>query len=584
MSLTGYPRNSNLDHVLALAARDDFSVWPMNDSRLVRWKNGASRVVGLLCAAASVLAISGCVNGNDQQVASVASANVSPSNCASLVHFAAPNTEILSASLVEGGSFTPPGSTAPLTGLPTFCRVIARSTPTPDSNIGIEVWMPVADAWNGKYLSTGEGGLAGAVIHSGMAQYLRYGYASASTDTGHSATEPTQNWTVGHPEKIVDFGYRAKHEQTVLAKELIAAFYGAPPSKSYFSGCSNSGRQGLMELQRYPNDYDGYIIGAPANNWTHNMAYLIWIHQASGGNPEGHIPAKKLPAIQAAALKQCDALDGVKDGIISDPPICKFNTAVLACAAGQDGESCLTPPQLNALNKIYAGPTNSRGEQLLSPLQPGLETGIPGITWEKYVTDTVSAGTIFGPPLMQKLYDRADVDIMKFDFDKDMEQADAKLGPILNATDPDLSVQKARGIKIIQYHGWADPLLPPGESIKYYEAVAAKMGGMDKIQDFYKLYMVPAMSHCTQGGPAPAHIQQGTTPYRPGTTAENDVIKALDRWVEEGVAPKTIIATKYVNDDPEQGVVSRRPLCPYPTVQKYKGSGDPNSPDSFECK
>ena len=507
------------------------------------------------------------------------------SDCASQINFRNETTTIISATLVEGGAVPVPGTAADLTGLPSFCRVVAVSRPTSDSQIGIEVWMPVADKWNGKFLSTGEGGLAGVVSHSGMAQYLRYGFASASTDTGHLATTPSSAWTVGHPEKIVDFAYRAKHEQTILAKELIASYYGKRPTRSYFSGCSNSGRQGLMELQRYPDDYDGYIIGAPANNWTRNMAYLIWMYQSSGGNPLAAIPAEKLPAIQAAALAQCDGKDGVLDGVISNPPMCRFKPETLACAPGTDSKSCLTAPQLGALNKIYSGPSDSHGRQLISPLQPGLEMGIPGITWDGFVTGKVNpAGVQFGVPTMQMLYNRADVDARRFNFDSDVRAFDTRFGPILNATATDLRLQRAKGIKVIQYHGWSDPLLPPGESIRYYEAIAARMGGTKKVQDFYKLYMVPGMSHCVQGGPAPTHFQQGTTPFRPNTSPENDVIKALEQWVEKGVAPGQIIATRYVNDDPSQGVVSRRPLCAYPRVQTYKGAGDPNSPDSFECK
>ncbi len=286
---------------------------------------------------------------------------------------------------------------------------------------------------------------------------------------------PSSDWTVGHPERIGDFGYRAKHQQTLVAKALIVSLYGKAPTRSYFSGCSNAGRQGLMELQRYPEDYDGYIIGAPANNWTRNMAAFTWEYQAWTVDPAAKIPSSKLPAIQAAAQAQCAALDGVQDGIISDPRQCHFNPDVLICPAGTNTDSCLTAPQLTALKKIYAGPTNARGTVLFPAVLPGFQAGIPGNNFDLFVTGSTPGGVLFSRPTLQMLYNRADVDVLGFNFDSDVNLQDSQPGPILNATDTNLEAQKARGIKIIHYHGREDPALPPNESIDYYDGVVASV-------------------------------------------------------------------------------------------------------------
>lgn len=471
-----------------------------------------------------------------------------------------------------------PGSTVPV---PEFCRVIGVARPSSDSNINFEVWLPTS-TWNGKYLSSFEGGFAGLIIYPWMVVNLQRGYATAATDTGHVARDTF--WMVGHPERVTDYGYRGKHLQTVAAKALIEAFYGTGPKFSYFNGCSNGGRQGLMELQRYPDDYDGYIIGAPANNWTGQTTYWMWMNQAFA-DPASLIADAKLPAIQAAALAQCDALDGVIDNVITDPRACNFNPDVLACPAGEDNNQCLTPPQLTALKEIYQGPRNSAGRQLFPPDEPGAEAvmGPGGLNFSAYVTGPNSARVTLGTRTVGgMLYNTTSYDPMSFNFDVDPQTLDAQLGPILNATSPDLRVQKAKGIKVLHYHGWNDAALAPRETIKYYQWVASAMGGLAKTRDFYRLYMVPGMVHCS-GGLGPNTFGQHLAPFVPSATPQEDIVKALEQWVEQGVAPDHLIATKYMNDSVSQGVVSRRPLCPFPQVQRYNGSGDPNLESNFTC-
>lgn len=483
--------------------------------------------------------------------------------------------------LIPSGSYTPPGTTTILTDLPAFCRVVGVANPTEDSSIIFEVWMPQT-TWNGKYLSVTEGGLAGAIGFPGLADALRRGYAGASTDTGHVVADTW--WMVNHPEKVIDYGYRAKHLQTIEAKKTIVAFYDKAPDRSYFYGCSNGGRQGHMELQRFQNDYDGFVIGAPAHNWTGQTTNWINKRQAIYGTSETVplIPDNKLPAIQAASLAQCDEIDGIKDNVITNPRMCNFNPDVLACAGGADTPACLTPPQMVALKKIYQGPVTSSGRQLF----PGAEHGAEALTnsWLNYVTGTspVRLGVV---TVGGMLYNRSDWNANSFNFDVDPALLDAKLGPILNATDPNLAAQKAKGIKIIQYHGWADPALEPQESINYYEKVVAAMGGLAKTQDFYRLFMVPSMIHC-QGGLGPTYFGQSagqTPPFIPATSAEDDVLKALENWVEKGVAPEKLIAKKYTGDVVGQPVTSTRPICPHPQVQKWNGVGPTNVASSFTC-
>jgi hypothetical protein len=487
------------------------------------------------------------------------------------------NTTITAATVVDGGTLAV-SARQTLTGLPSFCRVIGVSRPTSDSNINFEVWLPVK--WNNKFVSAGEGAYAGAPnytrngLDGGLDELLRRGYATAGTDTGH--TQNDTNWAIGHPEKVIDYAYRAKHLVTVAAKGLITAHYGRPAARAYFNSCSNGGRQALMEIQRYPEDYDGAVVGAPWNFQSHSNAGFVWDAQAFDA-PGAAIPASKLPAIHAAVLAACDASDGLKDGLVEDPSKCAFDPAALLCK-GADGDACLTQPQVVALRKVYDGPKNPRTG---AAIYPGWARG-GELGWERTVVarGVTNLGRTY---FSQLVFEKPDWDFRTFDFDADMAHADAKAGALTNAVNPDMSPAKRRGVKIIQYHGWNDQTLQPGYSPEYYERVASAMGGMAGIQDFYRLFMVPGMTHCYFGPGANSFGGVGQQ-IPPARDALHDVQAALERWVENGVAPNEIIATKYVDDEPQTKTVKfTRRLCPYPSVARYKGSGDPNSAASFAC-
>src|SRR4051812_13936220 len=483
------------------------------------------------------------------------------------------NTTITSSTTVsEGRLATSPTQT--LTNLPEFCRVIGTSKPTADSQIGFEVWLPAN--WNGKFLSSGEGGFAGVLnytrngLDGGLDELLRRGYATASTDTGHVSSD--EFWAIGHPERVTDYAYRSKHLVTVAAKGLIAAFYGKAPDHSYFSSCSNGGRQGLMELQRYPADYDGVIVGAPWAFQSHSSAGILWTTQALGA-PGAAIPAAKLPVIQAAAIAACDKIDGIADGIIEDPRKCTFDPASLICKA-EDNDRCLTKPQVEAVKKLYAGPSNPRtGEKIFPGWMPGGEGG-----WAAIGTSRLPQG-YFG----NLVFETRNWDFKSFDFDKDMATTDAKIGTIANANGTDFAAARARGVKVIMYHGWNDAVLQPAYTPQYFEKVAAANGGLDKTQEFMRLFMAPGMQHCYAGPGANSFggVGQQITPVR---DPAHDVQSALEAWVEKGVAPNQIVATKFVDDAAATRTVkSTRLLCPYPQVPKYKGSGDQADAATFQC-
>lgn len=502
---------------------------------------------------------------------------VAAATCEGLADLKLPNTTITAAQSVAAGAFTLAGTTALYKELPAFCRVTGVIKPTSDSEIKFEVWMPNA-GWNGKFHGIGNGGFAGSLSYSGLAGALARGYASATTDTGHSGGDAS--WALGHPEKIIDYGHRAIHEMTEKAKLIINAFYGDNPKYSYFSSCSNGGRQALMEAQRYPNDYNGIIAGAPANYFTHILTGFGFNMQAMLQDPASYIPAGKLKAIEAAALAACDGRDGVTDGVLDDPTQCRFDPSVLLCK-GAESDDCLTEKQIIALKKIYAGPRNSRGEQIIPGFVPGGETGPGGWTnWITGTSPTKAAQYFFSTQaLINMIYSNAAWDFKTFDLERDGKLADEKLASALNATDPNLKPFKARGGKLILYHGWSDAALPPVNTINYFQNVNAKLGKQEA-GAFMRLFMVPGMQHCS-GGPGPNSF--GAMVTREQSDAQHDLTIALERWVETGVAPEQIIATKRQSADAKSPAVRTRPLCAYPQVAQYKGSGSTDDAANFAC-
>ena len=498
--------------------------------------------------------------------------------CESLAHLTLPGASIASAVSVPAGSSTPPGGRLVVANLPAFCKVTGVINPAADSNIRFEVWMP-SSGWNGKFEGAGNGGFAGAINYADMGSALSRGYATASTDAGHQAGMTDAAWAMGHAEKIADFGFRAIHETAEKAKAVIGAFYGQGPRHSYFASCSNGGRQALMEAQRYPADYDGIIAGAPANYWTHLLASAAFDIQATLADPGSYIPARKLPAIQAAALSACDALDGVKDGLIENPVRCHFEPAAMLCR-GPESDSCLTATQVETLTKIYTGPRNSKGEQVFPGYSPGGEAEPGG--WAAWITGgepQQAAMFFFGTHFFQSMvYADPAWDFRTFQVDRDTKTADDKMARILNATDADLKRFKERGGKLILYHGWSDAAIPAQSTIDYYQAVVSKMGARDSAS-FVRLFMVPGMQHCG-GGSGPNTFGAGAAEG----DAQHDMGRALEHWVEDGVAPEQIVATGYKSrSDPASGVARTRPLCAYPQIARWKGSGSTDDAASFVC-
>lgn len=499
-------------------------------------------------------------------------------SCEGLAGAAISGVAIKVAQAVPAGSFTPPGR-ASLSNLPPFCRVAGVISPTADSSIRFEVWMPGSD-WNGKFQGIGNGGFGGSIGFAAMAAAVRRGYAAASTDTGHAGGTTDATWALGHPEKVVDFGYRAIHETAEKAKAIVGAFYGQGPRRSYFNSCSNGGRQALMEAQQFPADYDGIIAGAPANYWTHLLTASMWDVQATMGEAASYIPADKVPAIESATLAACDGQDGVKDGVIEDPSSCHFDPGALLCK-GPESIACLAAPQVAALKKLYSGPLDSKGGQVFPGYSVGGESGSGG--WPAWITGGGQGKALmyaFGTQFFSNmLYQNAAWDWRMFTVDRDMKSADEKLGPVMNATDADLKKFQARGGKLILYHGWSDAAIAPMNAIRYYESVISKMGAKNT-EPFVRLYMVPGMQHCG-GGPGPNNFGQASVP---AGDAQHDMSAALERWVEEGIGPDTIIATGYkTGTNPASGVARTRPLCAYPAVAHWKGSGSTDDAANFEC-
>jgi hypothetical protein len=527
--------------------------------------------------------------GIDGELAGAAS-----QSCESLASLKISQTTITAAHEVARGAFTPPGSTA--TGpvlaayrnLPAFCRVQGIIQPSTDSGIEFEVWLP-SSGWNGKYLGVGNGGLAGSINYVArgdtnapdLVQAIAAGYATSSTDTGHKGVATDADWALGHPEKIIDYGYRGIHETAVAAKAIIRAFHGGDPPESYFNSCANGGRQALMEAQRYPADYSGIIAGDPSNFNTHRTASWIWNAQALMTTPASYIPSSKLPAIEAAVLATCDALDGLKDGVIAEPTKCHFDPTILLCKQ-DDANMCLTQPQIETLQKIYAGPRNSKGEQIFPGMLPGDEAGPRG--WAFWITGSEpgkSAQYTFGVEATARMaYQNPAWDFRTFNFDRDVAFLDEKEGTIHNATNPDLTPFKNRGGKLIVYHGWSDSAIAPLSSVNYYKSVVSTMG-QNNVDAFMRLYMVPGMQHCG-GGPGPNVLDALS-----GSNADpqHSVQLALERWVERGTAPDQIVATQYKGDGtPANGTMRTRPVCSYPEGARYIGSGDVNNAASFACQ
>jgi feruloyl esterase len=481
-------------------------------------------------------------------------------DCAQLASLKLAHTEITLAESVAAGALKLPagggaGPGAPpvdYTHLPAFCRVAGTLRPTPDSDIRFEVWMP-ASGWNGKFVGVGNGVWAGSITYSALLEPLSMGYATAATDDGHQGNPLDASFAAGHPEKLVDFGYRAPHEMTEAAKAVIAAFYGAKTQRSLFVSCSTGGRQGLMEAYRYPNDYDGISSMAPANPMTALMVSSLWTGEATLKDAASRIPPQKFGFVHKAVVAQCDANDGVKDGIVSSPQKCHFDPAALQCKAG-DGPDCLTAPQVAALRAIYRGPHNPRtGKSIFPGFELGSEAMFPIQTTGP---EPFGAATTY---LRDLVFKDPKWDFRSFDYDKDVTHAMQVGSAVLDVPATGLDAFLGGGHKLLLSHGLADGLIPTGSTVSFYTALTKHPGSQS--QDA-RLFLIPGMGHCA-GGDGPFVFS---------------AISTLDQWVESGHAPQRIVVT-----NPPGAPVRTRPLCPYPQEAKYSGKGSTDDEQSFKC-
>jgi len=515
-------------------------------------------------------------------------ATMAATPCEGLKSVSLKNVTITSAELIPEGVYKlpppPPGTPPPARTAqtkpaepivaPAHCKVTAVLKPSSDSSIRMELWLPPADKWNGKFEAVGNGGWAGSIQGLGssaqptqvpaMVLALRSGYATAGNDTGHEG--PNGQFTFGHPEKVKDFAYRAMHEMTVQSKALIKVFYDQGPRLSYYNGCSTGGRQGLMSAQRYPEDFDAILAGAPANDHIYlhagDMARMIDIFK----DPEGLIPQAKQDMLTKAVMNACDATDGVKDNLISNPMACEFDPAVLQCKAG-DAADCLTSKQVATAKRLYAPAKNAKGELIFPGYAYGGETAynvMRGVTDlgpdQPSIEKNPKPGDLQLGTYRYLAHQDPNWDWKTFNIDTDPPLA-KKNGGIIDAVAADMSKFRDRGGKLLLFHGWADPAIQPEHTVNYYNSVLGKMGANQS--NWMELFMVPGMGHC-RGGTGPNEI---------------DWMSALEDWKEKGQTPPFIIGKGKNGETP-----MTRPICPFPQNATYKGSGDINDAASFVCK
>jgi feruloyl esterase len=507
-------------------------------------KPGFSRSLKILIASSTAFVLAACSGGSDGV------------SCESLAQTALPNTTITTAVKVPAGSFQPPSGAA-LESLPEFCRIAGRIQNHPTSRINFEVWLPTQAA-NYRFVQVGNGGFAGSIQYGAMATRLREGYAVANTDDGTSpapgVSAAESGKFLGDMERLYDFKGRAVTLTAGVAKSLYSAFFQSPPAKSYFTGFSSGGLEALAVVQRIGDQFDGVSAGCPANNSAGLFTQAVWNYKYY------QKVSTKLQLVHDAAVAACDSTgDGVKDGVIGDPERCNFDPAVLMCSGG-DQANCLTAEQVDAVRKIYEGPVNPQtGTKTSEAYAPGMPRGSE-LVWPQSQGQALGASQ---PWYGMVLNNSLTFDLANFDFDQDVTRALTRTLPYgAQTTNPDISQFKNRGGKLLMWAGWNDPLWSQGNAVNYYKSTVANSGA-----NGVQLFMAPGMGHC--GGGDGANVV--------------DTFPSLVTWVESGKVPERIPATKYVNNQQAQGVAFTRPLCPYPAIAKYKGSGDPNAEASFEC-
>lgn len=481
------------------------------------------------------------------------SASTAPMTCGELADFALSDTIIQSADLVAAGAFTPPPAPgarpADFSSMPEYCRVTGSIQPTPESDIQFEAWLPLEENWNGRFMQVGNGGAAGSMMYSSMAMPLSRGYAVVHTDTGHRGGPGDFSWALDAPESLVDYQYRAVHELTVKGKDITEAFYGSEPSESYWFGCSTGGRQGLMEAQRFPEDYDAIIAGAPANNWSPLQLYSI--HFLNNLGSEG-LPLPKLGLLKESAIAQCDANDGLADGIISDFGTCDFSPESLLCSSDADQSACLTESELGAAQRLYAGVVTGDGTVAI----PGPDVGSEA-DWAVYATPFFRIGTSWMQNVVLK---DPSWDPANFDVDVHLPLAEQADNGATIAMDPDIREFVENGGILLMYHGMADGIIPYGNTENYYQSVVETLGENVAAQHV-QFFSVPGMGHCG-GGDGASMI---------------DWVSALEDWDQTGSVPDRLMASH------PSGSFSR-PICEYPQVPTYNGEGDQNDASNFTCQ
>lgn len=529
---------------------------PPNAIALKPWMSAIALAAGMLALPAAAHAATACESLKDTRL---------------------PGVTLTGAADQPAGALALPGGRK-IDNLPAFCRVSGRLTPTADSDIGFELWMPPADAWNGKTMVVGNGGYVGTIRYDELEPALRRGYAVISSDSGHEDKagyrNENLNWGVGHPDKIADWAYRSIHAAAVASRALVKVFAQRDASHAYYFGCSTGGGQGLAAAQRYPDDFDGIIAGAPGNNRTALNEGFLWMATQNMKTEAGYIPPAKLPAINRAAIAACDAQDGVVDGLIGDPAACHFDPKVLQCKANADGASgadCLSAAQVDTLKRLYAGARNPRTHAQIYPGWPlGSESGYLG-GWGYAIEGPQAFRTEF---FRDWVFQDAKWDWRSFDWDRDVATVKARVGPLVDSVDPDLRAFQRHGGKLILYHGLADPIGNAYDTVNYYKAVSHKV---PNTPDFARLFLSPGMGHCRGG--------IGLNTF--------DAIGALENWVEKGQAPDQILASAKGLESKTGGLATTaevtagndrtRPLCAYPKQAKYKGSGSIDDARNFTC-
>lgn len=520
--------------------------------------------------------VRGVLAGAAAAVGLLPGALAAPERCASLQTLVLADARVVRAQHAVAGRFTPPQGAAFQVNRP-HCRVEIVATPTPASDIRIEVWLPDAAQWNGRFWGLGNGAFGGQIPHRSLGVRVAAGYAVVATDTGHQADPSDARWALGQPEKVVDYGHRSVHLAAVHGKRVAEAYFGRRPDRAYFSAYSNGGRQALMLAQRYPDDYDGILAGASAPDLTGIYASLAEFLARMAAAPGARLSAAQADLLAAAVRVSCDTLDGVRDGVLEDPTRCGFDPAPLACSAWP-GAHCLRPAQVAGVRRLYAGLAPAAGRPPAGGMARGSEQGWHALLYGDETTpaELLAPVTGFFRHLVQ---DDPVWDLAQFRADRDGPRAQARLGAALDAVDPDISRFVARGGKLILWHGWNDTVVSPAYSVAYHAAVVRALGPQAAARSV-RLFMAPGVEHGV-GGPGPDRFGQLSS--GDGDPARS-LGAALRRWVEQGVAPEQVVAVRHQSpNDPASGVARSRPLCAWPKVAVYQGTGSTDEAQNFQC-